>query len=216
MKRVNVEYALTVAAASEISILSRGGEVLPTLPYLDRSEIRPQSDLVGRALALNAIIDLNFKVPAAVVRNWIVENKVLSFLTEQEASLLGREADGISQQEKTDLAWSLDALWALMWAGSLVDELDFSAPIPDSMYDLCPHIRDGEGPEKFSNRMKIRSFDEIYRSLDLYYRLHWYAFQNQLRDELGVFDLSRFIERRKALEWLLSPNADWDSVSLNT
>ena len=216
MNRFTVEYALSVAAASEALILSRGGEVLSSLPYLDRSGIRPQSDLVGRALALNAIVDLNFKVPAAVVREWIVTNNVHGYLTDHEASLLNRETECISEQEKADLAWSLDALWALMWAGNLVDYMDFSTPIPDSMYDLCPHIREGDGPQKFANRMKIRSFDEIYRSLDLYYRLHWYAFQNQLRDEFGVFDLSRFIERRKALEWLVSPDSTWDSISLNT
>jgi hypothetical protein len=216
MKNVTVEYALRVAAESDASILSRGGEVLSVLPYLDRSGIRPASDLIGRSLALNAIIDLNFKVPPEVVRNWIVKHNVAGYLTAHETSLLDFDLCAITEQDKTDLAWSLDALWALMWAGNLFETMEFWSPIPNSMYELCPHIRDGDGPEKFSNKMKIRSFDEIYRALDLYYRLHWYAFQNQIRDELGVFDLSRFVERRKALEWLVSPNLRWDSVQLNT
>lgn len=216
MKNVTIEYASRVAAESESSILSKGGEVLSVLPYLDRSEIRPTSDLIGRALALNAVIDLNFKVPSAVVRNWIFQHNVEGFLTAREATWLELDYSAIPEQDKADIAWSLDALWALMWAGNLVESIDFWSPIPDTMYELCPHIRDGDGPEKFANKMKIRSFDEIYRSLDLYYRLHWYAFQYQIRDEFGVFDLSRFIERRKALEWLVSPNLNWDNVSLST
>ena len=70
--------------------------------------------------------------------------------------------------------------------------------------------------EKFSSKMSIRPFKELYRALDLYYRLHWYALEYDLRGEFDVFDLSRFIERRRALEWLLRPDAGWDEVPMNT
>lgn len=216
MKSVTVEYALEVKAVSEAIILSHGGEVHPGLPYLDRSGVRSQADLVGRALALNAIIDLNFDVDSSVVKNWVTQHRVACYLTEQEASLLERDKDAITEQEKNNLAWSLDALWALMWAGGLIDELDFSSPIPDEMYEMCPHVRDNDGPDKFADKMSLRSFGKLYRSLDLYYRLHWFAFQYGLRGEYETFDCSRFIERRKALEWLLSPDLAWDDVSLNT
>jgi hypothetical protein len=211
---VTVAHALEVAGKSEATILSRGGKVLSTLPYLDRSGIRAQDELIGRALVLNALIDLNFKVSPKVIRQWIDSHKLGQFLTTHEASLL--DAHEIAEYDRNALAWSLDALWALMWAGSLFDSLDSTSPIPDQMYSMCPHVRDGEGPEKFADKMTIRPFDEFYRCLDLYYRLHWYAFQYQLRDEYGTFDLPRFIERRRALEWLLSPDSTWDTVSMNT
>ncbi|TWU07788.1 DUF4272 domain-containing protein [Stieleria varia] len=216
MDRVTVEYALEVAAESEATIISHGGSVLASLPFLDRAGIRPESDLIGRSLALNAIIDLNFNVPDVVVRRWLEQHGVATYLTDHEVSLLDRGPERINEQDRNNLAWSLDALWALMWAGNLFEHLDFTRPIPDEMYEMCPHVRDDDGPTKFADRMAIRSFDEIYRSLDLHYRLHWYAFQNQLRDERGTFDLSRFIERRRALEWLLSPGLTWGSVSMNT
>lgn len=214
MDTVTIEYALKVAAESEAMILSHGGKVLSSLPYLDRSGVRAESDLIGRALALNAIIDLNFNVPTQVVKRWINQHDVARFLTEREASLLDRQP--IAEHDKNNLAWSLDALWALMWAGRLFESMDFTAPIPNEMYEMCPHVRDGDGPDKFVGKMNLRSFDEIYRSLDLHYRLHWYAFQYQLRGENDKFDLSRFIERRRALEWLLSPEETRDTVSLNT
>lgn len=216
MSNTDPNYALEVKAASEARILASGGEVLATLPILERSGPRPQTDLIGRSLALNAIIDLNFNVKTKVVKEWLTKHEVVPFLTTHESSLLELGNDAISERNKNNLAWSLDALWALMWAGQLIEELDFESPIPDEMYDLCPHVSEDEGPGKFANKMQIRSFDEIYRELDLYYRLHWYAFQNQIRDEIGTFDLSRFIERRRALEWLLSPDLNWDSVPLNT
>lgn len=215
MLQVTLEYALEVKAVSEAAIQQHAGEILPVLPYLERTGVRSNTDLIGRALALNAIIDLNFKVPQLTIQNWIDKHGVASYLTSHEASLLTRDEQDIDPQEKRNLGWALDALWALMWAGQLVDDFDFTKPIPNIMYALCPHVQEDEGPEKFT-KMKIRSFDELYRSLDLYYRLHWFAREYRIEDELGTFDLSRFVERRTALEWLWTPNRGWDQVSLNT
>ena len=153
-------------------------------------------------------------MPTQVVKRWINQHDVARFLTEREASLLDRQP--IAEHDKNNLAWSLDALWALMWAGRLFESMDFTAPIPNEMYKCVHTYGDGDGPDKFVGKINLRSFDEIYRSLDLHYRLHWYAFQYQLRGENDTFDLSRFIERRRALEWLLSPEETWDTVSLNT
>lgn len=97
MNRVTVEYALDVAAESEATVLSHGGDVLTSLPYLDRTGIRPVSDLVGRSLALNAIIDLNFNVPSGVVRQWLNRHDVAAYLTEHEASLLDEGSEDISE-----------------------------------------------------------------------------------------------------------------------
>jgi Domain of unknown function (DUF4272) len=215
MSHLTAEYCREVAALSENTILQYDGKILASLPYLDRSHVRSQADLIGRALALNAIIDLNFSVPASTIKDWLQKHDVLKYLTSHEAELLRRSAADITDQKKINLAWSLDALWALMWAGQLFDDLDFTSPIPDSMYEMCPHIRDAEGSEKFA-AMQLRSFDELYRSLDLHYRLHWYAFEYNLREESGTFDCSRFIERRRALEWLLNPDTAWDEIMLNT
>jgi hypothetical protein len=182
----------------------------------DRTHFNPRVSNRSTLCCPGRIIDLNHNVTAAKIRAWLDRHQVRQYLSGCEADLLARKKANRSQQELHNLDWSIDALWALMWAGRLVNEMDFSQVIPETMYGMCPHVGSGDGPEKFSEKMSIRPFDELYRALDLHYRLHWYAVEYQLRGEHDAFDLSRFIERRRALEWVLTPDAAWDEVSMNT
>ena len=91
-----------------------------------------------------------------------------------------------------------------MWAMELVPELDFSQPIPDNMASLYPNLQEDEGPEKFSEVEELRTYDQLYKERDLAYRGMWWARQMNLTGESDPkFDLSRSMERRRALEWIM-------------
>ncbi len=65
--------------------------------------------------------------------------------------------------------------------------------------------------------MRLRSHEELFRMLDLYYRLHWWTRNAQLTgQDTGEVRLDIIMERRKALEWIMDANCDWDSVELST
>jgi uncharacterized protein DUF4272 len=132
--------------------------------------------------------------------------------------MLSKSDDDISEQDEVDLYWYLEALWALAWVGSFIDELPIDSPVGDELASFLPNLQIDEGPESFSNRFELRSPGEIYRMLDLYYLAHWYARDGHLRNyATGVFSLDVIMERRKALEWVLDSEIDdWDHTPEST
>jgi hypothetical protein len=53
--------------------------------------------------------------------------------------------------------------------------------------------------------------------LDLLYRAHWFARDGQLNQyQTKGFNIDAIMERRKALEWLLNLEYDWDNVDMST
>ena len=65
--------------------------------------------------------------------------------------------------------------------------------------------------------MQLRSREELFRMLDLYFRLHWWTRNSQLTGkDTGAVRLDIIMERRKALEWVMDPACDWDNVDMST
>lgn len=64
----------------------------------------------------------------------------------------------------------------------------------------------------------MRPTSEIMDMLDLYYNYHWACVDRRINPETkcGELDEEVVMERRKALEWLVCKDKDWDSISLDT
>jgi hypothetical protein len=104
-----------------------------------------------------------------------------------------------------------------VWAGQLIDDLPFDEGAGKVLASLCPALQRNEDGSKMSEKMRLRSRDELYRKLDLYYRLHWWTRNSQLTGkDTGEVHLDIIIERRKALEWIMNSICDWDNVELST
>lgn len=188
---------------------------LPTLDVGSRSA-RPVEEIIARALAMNALINIAFEAPVPVIAEWITRHGVEGALSDSERTILDKKTEQLTEQEKTDLHWYLESLWALMWVGGVVDELDFDDGVPDTMAALCPDLQKGEDGAKFAG-FRMRSYEEIFEKLDLFYRLHWYARNGALTGTpTPPVDQSVIMERRKALEWVLDRGSDWDDVELST
>jgi hypothetical protein len=206
-----------VKADSERIILDAGGRICDWLPLLDDRTPRTLDAIVGRALVLNAMLQIAFKAPTNIIKDWLDNNGVSAHLSANERTLLEKDNDELTAQETTDLYWYIEALWALLWVGNLIEDLAFDQPIQDYMASLCPALQHNEDGSKFANNMKIRSHDELFRMLDLYFRLHWWTRDGQLNGyETGDVRLDIIMERRKALEWVLDDSCDWDNVELST
>lgn len=205
-----------IKAESERIVLAAGGEICDWLPYIEFSKMRDNEDVVARALILNAMLNIHFQAPTHIIADWIERHDLNSFLSEREKSILARDNEQLSQQELIDLYWYIEALWALLWATKIVDKMDFTTPIPDSMAALCPNLQMNEGDEKLQ-KMELRGYEEIYKERDLYYRVMWCARQWSLTGRKSEdFDLSRTLERRRALEWIMDTELDWDDVPQGT
>ncbi|MEZ4442665.1 MAG: DUF4272 domain-containing protein [Polyangiaceae bacterium] len=138
-------------------------------------------------------------------------------LSPSEKALLAKTNDELTERDEITIYWFIEALWSFMWAGSLISAMPFDESVGDGMAALCPNLERGEGPEKFSQHMRLRPSDELFAELDLYFRLHWWTRDANLNGyDTGSVKLSVIMERRKALEWILDPTCDWDHVPDNT
>ncbi len=207
-----------VKSESEAIILRAGGEICDWLPILDGdAQPRKLAAVVRRALILNALLQIHFEAPVEVIRDWIERHGLADDLAASERTILAKDNGDLSKQQRIDLYWYIEALWALAWVGSLVDDLPFDEGVQDSLASFSPNLQDDENGSKYAGKMRLRPRDEIFRMLDLYYRLHWWTFNSHLTGkDTGNVQLDIIMERRKALEWVMDPACDWDSVDLGT
>lgn len=163
------------------------------------------------------MLQIYFKAPIAVIKDWITHNGLADGLSGSEREILEKEDDDLTDQERINLYWYIEALWTLVWAGQLIPDLPFAEGVGNILASLCPAIHRNEDGSKLSKKMILRSRDELFRMLDLYYRLHWWTRNSQLTGkDTGAVRLDIIMERRKALEWIMDPACDWDNVEMST
>lgn len=210
-------HSKKVKKHSEDQLKALGAEVLDWLPVTEKTNARPPKDVAARALILNALIQIYFQAPTDVVSNWIRQNRLDKFLTPSEIVLLTKTNDNISDQEKTNLFWLIEALWALMWVGSHVEELSPVVPVGETLAGMFPILKHNEEAEPFFETYNLKSYKDLYAMRDLYYRSHWYVRNGQLNNyDTGNFNIDVIMERRRALEWVLDTEQNWDSVEMST
>ena len=206
-----------IKAESETAVKQNGGQVCDWLPYIEPTTLRDHDSVIARALILNAMINIYFGAPTAIIRGWIEKHGLADELSPVEADILSRNESELTEQEKINLYWYIEALWAFLWATNIVEAMDFTVSIPDTMASMCPSLQSDEGPEKFTESMDLRDYEDIYKERDLYYRVMWWARRSTMTGkEDHKFNLSRTMERRRALEWIMDETLDWDDVPLNT
>lgn len=205
-----------VKAESERIILALGGRICDWLPYLDRTEPRASSEVAERALVLHAMLQIHLGAPIDVIASWLRANQLDYSLSRHERSILTNES--LTEQETINLYWYIEALWAMVWAGQLTEDLALDEHVGGNLASLLPNLQLNEDGYSFRRRFLLRPFEEIYGMLDLYYRAHWYARDGQLNNySTEPFNLDVIMERRRALEWISDRKlADWEDAPDNT
>jgi len=204
--RINTDE---IKAASEAAVKQSGGQVCDWLPYIEPTTLRDPDSVIARALILNAMINIYFGAPTVIIKAWIVKHDLTDELSPVETDILSRSESELTEQEKINLYWYIEALWAFLWATNMVEAMDFTDPIPDTMASMCPSFQNDEGPEKFTESMGLRDYEDLYRERDLYYRVMWWARQSTMTGhEDPKFNMSRTMERRRALEWIMDATLD--------
>jgi len=207
-----------IKAESEKVILQKKGKICDWLPIIERSEkVRSNDELINRALILNALLNIYFQAPIHIIKDWIEQYNLTSSLSKSEKKLLNKKNSGLTEQEKINIYWSIESLWALMWVGGLISDLPIDKCVEDRQAKLCPNLEKGENDSKFRSKMKIRTKEEIYKKLDLYFRAHWYTEDGRINNyPTGEINGDIIMERRKALEWAIDSTSDWDNIGMNT
>lgn len=210
------EFRLQAKTESEAKVLALDGRICDWLPLLDAPALRDVTQVRERMSVLNALINISFQAPIAVIREWLGQENLLEYLSPEEAAILAKREDQLTEQELTNLRWNLESLWALMWATQMVPDLDPTQWCGDNMASLLPNLEQGESNKKLAGLQTLRPAAELYRMLDFYYRLHWYCVDERIHGRAANVSESLVYERRKALEWIYNNQYEWDEVEMST
>lgn len=200
--------------AKSLSILAKAGLSIPTgLPVLDDGlRLRDQDEVLNRLLCISPVAAASYGFDRVKSLAWIRQEKLGASLTNGELRFLER-SEGPPQLFQTQI----EGMWALAWALSLVPQLDFWKDCDNHFVTLMPNLKVSQSSSELRRKAQLRPRDELVAACDLAYCLHWVIRQAEIEGNEPPSGLKSYviIERRRALEWLLSSES-WDAISLDT
>jgi len=194
-----------------------GISVIDWLPHLDKTKFRNSKEVAERCVVLAALLQIHFGAPNDFIEDYLSSNGLMNSLTANEKERLSRNFDDWSDQEKIDINWSIEAIWALVWIGGKHSNLTFNTFVEDSLASMLPQFQEKEPVDSFIKNFSLLSKKLIFKELDKFYRAHWFARNSSLEGTQNEqVNLSIVMERRKALEWVCDASLDWDDIPLDT
>lgn len=127
--------------------------------------------------------------------------------------------DACDEDTAINVSWTIECSYMLAWVLGVIPTEEMEEPsVTLDSHDLFKFIRPFEKFEDFKDSCNLRTPSEIMDMLDLYYNYHWACVDNRINPETKCGELNEEVvmERRKALEWLICKDKDWDSISLDT
>jgi hypothetical protein len=178
------------------------------LPAPEAGELRATGEILDRAFVLNAVISCAYGLPTLAALDWLRSEGLLERLRTDEEEFLVDMSEGL-KVEQLARKLEVESLFALAWAVSLVDVLDFDRGCGDQVTRLMPDIEAGESGDELRAEAELRDPDELYAALDLAACLGWAIGDEDLHLGLSPGDVEPYVvwERRRALKWV--HGADW-------
>jgi hypothetical protein len=165
---------------------------------------------------MNALVNIAFEAPVDIIKNWIDKYNLAGHLSDFEKGILKKDNSELTELELGTLSWYLESLWALLWVTNMIKDLEAEKHVGDNLASLVPNLQHGENNDKIAKQNSLRSELEIYKMLDYYYRLHWYCVDERLNGRQPKLNEGQIYERRRALEWVLDKQSDWDNIEMGT
>jgi len=182
------------------------------LPEVEKVILRPKKEVTDRVLCLYALIGLSMdNVNRVALKDWLIDEGVYGSLEIGEKQLFEIPRREYPRNKKMELSWLRESMFLLIWAGDYVKE---ELSLPREQVDIEKYLKfiPPEVPSiKFEKEFEYRSIEEIHFQVDLNYCLHSIIREDKIKE----IDNSVLLERRRALEWLVS-NDNWCEVSLDT
>lgn len=202
--------------ASIAKVALMGIRVHANLPFLDIA-VRPRTncEVSNRILALYGCVAVAYGFPADRALEWLATEDVADHLSADESRYLRSP----SPRDRGRFRYSVEALWALTWAGRYHDDFDFRSPCSNDFVSMFPDLKTNTDSGSFLRRCSLRSLEEIAAVADMAYCIHWALREYQIKGQGGssFSNIEQHVvtERRRALDWLISAD-EWDSISPDT
>lgn len=145
----------------------------------------------------------------------VEEFRLKNYLFTEEKKLL----DVCDEHIAINISWTIECCYSLAWVLGLIPTEEMEAQCePDGPHNLFQLIKPFHKFEDFRASCNMRKPSEIMDMLDLYYNYHWACVDHRINPETKCGELNEEVvmERRKALEWLICKDKDWDNISLDT
>ena len=204
--------------ANEVIIAAQGIKVnkyLPAIPNEAVTTLRTANEIAERVTVL-AIINLfaSNHISAEQTLKILEDNGLTQKITTKEKDLLHNPTD----EKKSIETWKCEAIWVLLWALNLHDNLGDTASLCD-LGNIPKEDYPIHNPKGFANRtFDLRSKKEILDHADLYYRYNWAGVDLRIhRMESSQLNPGIVHERLYAFNWLTNyMGQDWDNVSCDS
>ena len=142
--------------------------------------------------------------------------KLKKYLFADETKMLNGECN---ERIATDASWGIECCYALAWALGFVstEDMEMANDLAEPQ-ELLEIVSPFHAFKDFKASCKIRHKSEVMDMLDLYYNYHWACDDHRTRPATKCGELNEGVvmERRKALEWLVAKDKDWDDIFLDT
>lgn len=184
-----------------------------SLPLLDHPTIaRSPDNIVDRLLAMLCVAACAYGFDNQKAADWLSRESKEDLLTDTERRYLTSKIG-----DRRSFMMQIEGMWALAWSINAVPTLDFGKPCAQDFVSRLPDLKGDKSSRPFRGDAELRPASEIVAACDLAYRLHWAIVDAQLtgRKIPGKVEAYVIVERRRALEWLLTDEC-WDDVSLDT
>ncbi|MBO5747031.1 MAG: DUF4272 domain-containing protein [Clostridia bacterium] len=218
---------LTQRKKQSLKLIAREGitfdKSLPCLFEDSKVQLKSIDDISKMALMSGIIAQLGFIAKANVdsasankARATVIEKIKIFGIEDCIGAKEKRIIEGnCSEQDIIDANWYFESAWALCWCLGLVDDIKNGGVVCEAskviaMANRCRNL------EEFKSECCLRSKEDILNMHDLYYRYYW-AVDKNWNDKVfktGSLNSSIVIERRKALEWVLSDVKFFDELKL--
>jgi hypothetical protein len=208
-----------------------GFRVAPGLPVERQdgaTQLRPSTEILGRALALRAVCfwvaATEEMVPSATIAARAYSDDVKPYLTHADEGILTLPRADAHEQHIGTIGWRLENIWPLAWILGFDPKPALQGMADDSIISKVMTFlpRDSQTAASFLKDSRIRPLSEVDALEDLFYCAHNAVRSAQLggdavpKDFDPISDGGVVHERRHALTWALSPGVAWDDTDLST
>lgn len=183
------------------------------LPLLDTNmQMRSLEAIVDRSLTLNVVVSTSFGFSTASAQAWLALEDLHWSTSAIERAVLDGRSDQLHELQD-----QVEALNAFAWALGFVAEMPFDRESPDNLVKVFPDLKTSAPSSAYRETARLRPVSEVYAALDLAYCLHWAVVDARLNGRTcpRSDDAYIVVERRRALEWMMS-DVEWDDVALDT
>lgn len=182
------------------------------LPLLDDVRIvRTLSETVERALCVYVAVAVAYGLDRTRAAEWSRSENIDQSLTANELAVLRGMPGAVEVMKKR-----VEALYVFAWSMGFLVDIDFRSVCPPTLVQIFPNLKVGRDSAEFRQRATLVADEDVAKKLDLAYCLHWATVETRLASRKSdVLAPSVIIERRRALEWLVS-NEDFEEISLDT